>query len=306
MILSRTLEEVNLPNCWLTIGVFDGVHRGHQQIIQQLTAGAHAAGLPAVVLTFWPHPATVLTSHEVKCLTMPDERSALLAALGVDFVIAQTFNRDLASTSAQDFVTRLKQHLGFDHLLIGYDFALGKGREGDASRLAQMGESLGYETDVIPALSDESGVISSTEIRKLVATGDVDVAGTLLGHCYDLHGPVVHGDGRGKQLGFPTANINYPKEKILPANGVYACRVWVDGSAYAGAVNVGVRPQFHDRADAPLVEAYILDFDRDIYDQDVRVEFVERLREEKKFASVDALVEQMHRDVEKTRSLIAL
>ncbi len=304
MILAHSLEELKLAKSWLTIGVFDGVHRGHQQIIEKLTAGAHAAGVPAVVLTFWPHPATVLTSHEVKCLTMPDERAALLEALRVDVVVAQAFNHELANTSAHDFVARMKQHLGFDHLLIGYDFALGKGREGDAARLAQMGLSLGYETDVIPALSDESGVISSTEIRKLVAIGDVAVAGMLLGHCYDLHGPVVHGDGRGKQLGFPTANIKYPEAKILPANGVYACRVWVDGKAYAGAVNVGVRPQFHDQAGAPLVEAYILDFDRDIYDQDVRVEFVERLRDERKFASVDALVEQMHKDVEKTRSLI--
>lgn len=304
MLLAHSLEELNLPDSWLTIGVFDGVHRGHQQIIQKLTAGAHAAGLPAVVLTFWPHPATVLTSHEVKCLTMPDERAALLGALGVDVVVAQTFDRELASTSAQDFIARLKQHLGFGHLLIGYDFALGKGREGNAARLAELGKTLGYETDVIPALSDESGVISSTEIRKLVATGDVSVAGILLGHCYDLHGPVVHGDGRGKQLGFPTANINYPAQKILPANGVYACRVWVGEQAYAGAVNVGVRPQFHDKGGASLVEAYILDFDRDIYGQDIRLEFVERLREEKKFSSVDALIEQMHKDVDKTRSLI--
>ncbi len=305
MILAHSLEELNLEKSWLTIGVFDGVHRGHQQIIQKLVAGAHAAGEAAVVVTFWPHPGTVLTGHEVKCLTMPDERSALLGALGVDVVVAQAFSRELANTSAADFVERMKKHLGFDHLLIGYDFALGKGREGNAARLAQMGKSLGYETDVIPALSDESGVISSTEIRKLVATGDVADAGALLGHCYDLHGPVVHGDGRGKKLGFPTANIRYPQEKILPANGVYACRVWVDGQSYAGAVNVGVRPQFHDKAGAPLVEAYILDFDRDIYDQDVRVEFVERLREEKKFASVDGLIEQMHKDVERTREIVS-
>ncbi len=305
MILAHSLEELNLEKSWLTIGVFDGVHRGHQQIIQKLVAGAHAAGEAAVVVTFWPHPGTVLTGHEVKCLTMPDERSALLGALGVDVVVAQAFSRELANTSAADFVERMKKHLGFDHLLIGYDFALGKGREGNAARLAQMGKSLGYETDVIPALSDESGVISSTEIRKLVATGDVADAGALLGHCYDLHGPVVHGDGRGKKLGFPTANIRYPQEKILPANGVYACRVWADGQSYASAVNVGVRPQFHDKAGAPLVEAYILDFDRDIYDQDVRVEFVERLREEKKFASVDGLIEQMHKDVERTREIVS-
>ncbi len=304
MILAHSLEELNLAQSWLTIGVFDGVHRGHQQIIQRLTSGAHAASVPAVVLTFWPHPASVLANREVKCLTTPDERSRLLAALGVDIVIAQTFNRELANTPAADFVARLKQHLGFEHLLIGYDFALGKGREGNAARLAQIGKTLGYETDVIPALSDESGVISSTEIRKLVAIGDVAEAATLLGHCYDLHGPVVHGDGRGRKLGFPTANIQYAEQKILPANGVYAGRVWVDGGPYAAAINVGVRPQFHERAGAPLVEAYLLDFDNDLYDQDVRVEFVERLRDEQKFASVDRLIEQMHKDVEKTRSLI--
>ena len=236
MILAHSFEEFDLAKSWLTIGVSDGVHRGHQQILQRLTAGARAAGSTAIVMTFWPHPASVLTDREVKCLTMPDERASLLGALGVDVVISQTFNRELAGTPAADFIERLKQHLGFDHLLIGYDFALGKGREGNAARLTQIGKTLGYETDVIPALSDESGVISSTEIRKLVATGDVVEAATLLGHCYDLHGPVVHGDGRGKQLGFPTANIRYPEEKILPANGVYACRAWVEGQALISTV----------------------------------------------------------------------
>ncbi len=304
MNLAHSIDELNLEKSWLTIGVFDGVHRGHQQIVSMLTAGAHRAEMPSVALTFWPHPATVLTNRMVKCLTMPDERSALLSALGVDVVVAQTFDRELANTSAGDFIARLKNHLGFEHLLIGYDFALGKGREGDAARLIEMGRAFGYEVDVIPALSDESGVISSTEIRKLVATGDVAEAAALLGHCYGLHGPVVHGDGRGKELGFPTANIDYPEPKILPANGVYACRVWVDGEPYAGAINVGTRPQFHEGATRPLVEAYILDFDADIYGQDIRVEFVARLRDERKFASVDALVEQMHRDVERARELV--
>ncbi len=304
MIQAHSLDELDLEKSWLTIGVFDGVHRGHQQIIQKLTTGAHAAHVPAAVLTFWPHPATVLANQEVKSLTTPDERARLLAALGVDVVIAQTFNRELANTPAHDFVKRLKKYLGFDHLLIGYDFALGKGREGNASRLTEMGKEFGYETEIIPALSDESGVISSTEIRKLVATGDVADAGALLGHCYDLHGPVVHGDSRGRDLGFPTANIQYPEQKILPANGVYACRVWVNEKAYAGAINVGVRPQFHEKAERPLVEAYILDFSGDLYGQDVRVEFIERLRDERRFSSVQALIDQMHQDVERARQVV--
>jgi riboflavin kinase / FMN adenylyltransferase len=305
MISAYSYQELHLQNSWLTIGVFDGVHRGHQQIIRKLTAGAHAAGTRAVVLTFWPHPATVLGNRDFKCLTMPDERIQLLSALDVDVAVVQTFDASLANTSAADFVAQLKQHLGFERLLIGYDFALGKGREGDAARLASMGTQLGYTVDVIPALGDESGVISSTEIRKLVSTGNVAGAGGLLGHCYGLHGEVIHGDGRGRELGFPTANIEYPAEKILPANGVYACRVWIGGESLNGAVNVGVRPQFHDKADKPLVEAYIMDFNRDLYGQDIRLDFVARLRDELKFSSVVALVEQMHRDVAKAREILS-
>ena len=305
MIQAHSFEQLHLQNSWLTIGVFDGVHRGHQQIIRKLTSGAHAVGDPAVVLTFWPHPATVLGNPDFKCLTLPDERFELLSALGVDVAIVQVFDTALANTSAADFVSGLKAHLGFQRFLIGYDFALGKGRQGNAARLAEMGKGLGYEVEVIPALGDESGVISSTEIRKLVAVGDVAEAGKLLGHCYGLHGPVVHGDSRGRELGFPTANLDYPAGKILPSNGVYACRAWIDDATYSAAVNVGVRPQFHDRADRPLVEAYILDFNRDIYGQDVRLEFVSRLRDERKFSTVDDLVAQMHRDVQKAQDILS-
>ncbi len=304
MIQAHSLQELDLQNSWLTIGVFDGVHRGHQQIIHKLTVGAHQAQSHAVVLTFWPHPASVLGNGEVKCLTTPDERAGLLAALDVDVVIAHTFDHAVANTSAPDFVAGLKEHLGLERLLIGYDFALGKGRQGNAARLTEIGKEVGYTVVVLPALRAECGVISSTEIRKLVDIGNVVEAAKLLGHHYGLHGPVVHGDGRGRQLGFPTANIEYPREKMLPSYGVYACRAWVNGLGYPAAINVGIRPQFHEDADRPLVEAYILDFDRDIYGQDVRLEFVARLRDEMKFVSVDALIEQMHQDVEKTRQIL--
>lgn len=306
MINVHSLEELNLHDSWLSVGVFDGVHRGHQQIIHRLTTGAHAVNAPAVVLTFWPHPATVLGNKEVKCLTTPDERAELLSEMGVDVVVTQTFDTGLANTSASDFVARLKKHLGLQHFLIGYDFALGKGRQGDSARLKEMGDELGYELEVIPALGDESGVISSTEIRKLVALGDVTEAAALLGHPYGLHGPVVHGDSRGKELGFPTANIQYAEGKILPANGVYACRISLNGRTHASAVNVGVRPQFHESADRPLVEAYILDFDQEIYGRDVRLGFVQRLRDEQKFPSVEALVQRMHQDVARAREILAV
>jgi riboflavin kinase/FMN adenylyltransferase len=306
MIHAFTLDQLDLKNSWLTIGVFDGVHRGHQQIIQQLTAGAHRMNVLAVVLTFWPHPASVLGASVVKCLTTPDERAGLLSDLGVDVVITQTFDRSVANTSAYDFAARLKTHLGMQRMLMGYDFALGKGREGDAPRLTEIGKELGYSVDVIPALSDESGVISSTEIRKLVGVGDVSEAARLMGHPYSLHGPVIHGDGRGRAIGIPTANIDYSKDKVIPPNGIYACWVTIGAERYRAMTNIGTNPTFTPNKQTPNVEAHILDFDREIYDQDIKVEFVERLRDEIRYSSVEALVSQIHLDIERGREILSV
>src|SRR5688572_2164820 len=283
----RFLEEVNLQNSWLTVGVFDGVHRGHQQIIRQLTAGAHANEAPAVVLTFYPHPATVLGGREIKCLTLPDERADLLTGLGIDAVITELFTRELSQVTAYEFMTRLKRHLGLKHLLIGYDFALGKGREGNAPRLAEIGSELGYTVEVVSAMSDESGVISSTEIRKLIETGNVTEAGKLLGRPYSLHGPVIHGDGRGRTINVPTANIAYSSEKMIPAKGIYACWAYLNGQKHLAAINIGTNPTFTPDKETPNVEVHLLDFRREIYGEDVRLEFVARLRDELRFDSVE-------------------
>lgn len=300
----RSLEEVNLQNSWLTVGVFDGVHRGHQQIIKQLTTGAHANEAPAVVFTFDPHPASVLTGREIRCLTLPDERANLLAELDVDVVITERFTRELSIVSAYDFMERLTRRLGLKHLLIGYDFALGKGREGNATRLAQIGLELGYTVEVVFALSDESGVISSTEIRKLIEVGNVAEAARLLGHPYSLHGPVIHGDGRGRTIQVPTANIAYSHEKMIPARGIYACWAYLGDVQYRAAVNIGINPTFTPDKQTPNVEAHLLDFRRDLYGEDVRLEFVARLRDEMKFDSVDVLIEQIWKDVESTRTIL--
>jgi riboflavin kinase / FMN adenylyltransferase len=295
----RTLNEVTLQNSRLTIGVFDGVHRGHQQIIQRLVAES-----PSVVLTFFPHPASVLSGQEIKCLTTPDERADLLTQFGVDVVITEPFTRELSAVSAYDFMSRLTSRLGVRHLLIGYDFALGKGREGNAARLTEIGRELGYTVEVVPAVGDESGVISSTEIRKLVSVGDVKAAADLLGHLYPLSGTVIHGDHRGRSIGFPTANLDYPTDKALPSNGIYACWAWLGAERFAAAINVGLRPTVKSDQTVPNVEAYLLDFDREIYGQHLRLDFVARLRDELKFDSLDALIEQMHGDVEKTRQIL--
>ncbi len=300
----HSLENLNLQNSHLTIGVFDGVHRGHQQIIQQLVKEAHAQNEPAVVLTFDPHPANVLSGQDIKCLTMPDERADLLANLGVDHVITQRFTRDLSAATAFEYTSTLKQTLGLKRLLIGYDFALGKGREGNATRLAEIGRELDYVVEIIPALSGDSGVISSTEIRKLISIGSVGEANQLLGHNYTMSGEVIHGAQRGRTIGFPTANIDYPKQKATPSNGIYACWAYLGEEKFMAATNIGFNPTFTPERKIPSLEAYLLDFDRDIYGQDLKLEFIARIRDELKFDSVEALIKKIQEDVDKTRKIL--
>lgn len=301
----HSLEEASLQNSWLTVGVFDGVHRGHREIIQKLVYDAHQHNAPAVVLTFHPHPASVLAGKDIRCLTTPDERAEMLGSLGVDVVITQRFTRDLSAVPAHDYMTRLKASLGLSRLLIGYDFALGKGREGNAPRLAEIGKELNYSVEIIPAISDESGVISSTAIRKLISTGNVAEASSLLGYAYSMGGMVVHGAGRGKKINFPTANIDYPPQKAIPTNGIYACWAVIGNERFMAATNIGFNPTFTPERTTPSLEAYLLDFDRDIYDQYLKVEFVARLRDEIRYTSVEALINQIHDDVNHTRAILS-
>jgi riboflavin kinase/FMN adenylyltransferase len=299
-----SLYAIDLKNSWLAIGVFDGVHRGHQEIIRRLTTGAHEHDVPAVVLTFHPHPAKIFGRGEIKLLTLPDERAELLASLGVDVVVTHPFDGEFAGTTALDFMKLLRQHLSVSHLVLGYDSTVGKNREGNAARLLEIGSQLGYTVEVVSALSDESGVISSTEIRKLIATGNVGDAAQLMGHPYSLHGPVAHGDKRGRTINVPTANIEYSPDKLIPANGIYACRAYLDDKVYQAAINIGVNPTFTPDKQIPNVEAHLLDFRREIYGEDVKLEFVARLRDELRFESVDKLLEQIWKDIEDTRNIL--
>jgi riboflavin kinase/FMN adenylyltransferase len=201
-------------------------------------------------------------------------------------------------------MSRLARLLSLRHLLIGYDFALGKGREGNARRLTEIGSELGYSVEVVSALSDESGVISSTEIRKLIEVGNVAEAARLLGHLYSLHGPVIHGDGRGRTIDVPTANLSYSPDKMIPAKGIYACWAYLNNKKYQAAINIGTNPTFTPDKQSPNVEAHLLDFRQEIYGDDVRLEFVARLRDELKFDSVDKLLEQIWKDVEDSKRIL--
>lgn len=304
MLHYRSLDEVSLPNSWLTVGVFDGIHRGHQEVIHKLVAGAHANDALAVVLTFDPHPAKVFGRGDIKLLTLPGERARLLGDLGVDVVITHPFNRDVANITAFEFMKMLKDGLGLEHLVLGYDSALGKNREGDAARLTEIGQRLGYTVETVSALSVERGVISSTAVRKLVADGDVEEAARLLGHPYTLQGLVAYGDQRGRTIGFPTANLHYSREKVAPKSGVYVCWAYVRNGKHRAAVNIGTNPTFTPDKQTLNVEAYLLDFNEEIYDESMRLEFVARLRDELKYDSVNALVKQIRKDVKETRNLL--
>lgn len=301
----HSLEAASLTGSWLTIGVFDGVHRGHQEIIRQLTAGAHASGAPAVLLTFTPHPAKVLAGREIPCLTTPDERAEILFGLGVDEVITLPFTRELAELSAENFMAELKQHLGLKKLLIGYDFALGKGRAGNFQRLGEIGKSLDYEVLAVEAVRLKDDVISSTLIRQSIADGAVALAAVKLGRYYSVQGPVIPGDGRGRTIGIHTANIDTPAGKALPANGVYACWAFIaDQEKRPAVTNIGLRPTFTGGEAVPRVEAHLLDYSADLYGKTLKLEFVERLRGEQKFPSIDALLAQIRADIERARELL--
>ncbi|MTD43159.1 bifunctional riboflavin kinase/FAD synthetase [Conexibacter sp. W3-3-2] len=278
----------------VAVGMFDGVHRGHREVI----AGADT------VLTFDPHPSSVVAPHAVPPLLTTLERKAeLVGGLGVQELVVIPFDRDFASRSAASFVDDvLVGALGATHVSVGENFAYGHKAQGTT---AQLEADPRFETRVVPLLEVGDEIVSSSHIRGLILGGAVRYADQLLVEPFVLDGEVSHGEKRGRTLGFPTANLVPPDGYVVPGHGVYACRVRLpDGSWHAAATNVGVRPQFETGL-GELIEAYLIDFDGDLYGQRIRVEFLERLRGEKRFDSVETLVEQMHADVDRARDVAA-
>lgn len=288
----------------LTIGVFDGVHRGHSHLLQRLISLARPDFQPAV-LTFSNHPASVLQpQRQVSFLTTSDEKERLLLSEGIELVISLEFTAELAQLSSREFVSLLVESLNMKGLVVGPDFALGKNREGTTSRLAELGEELGFFVDVSePLLLDET-LVKSRVIRQKIFEGDVATTRRLLGREFSLTGTVITGDRRGRELGFPTANVDVSKSMAHPADGIYATWAVVDGVRRPSATSIGVRPTFG--LTERLVEVYILDFDGDLYGQDLEVQFVEKLRDQETFTSLEALVEQINLDVANTRETLAI
>lgn len=300
-----SLEDVSLQDTWLTIGTFDGVHRGHQEIVQKLTNGAHQAGSKAVVLTFYPHPAVVLGKRQnAFYLTNPEERATLLGEYGADAVITFPFTPKTSHTSAADFVRLLKKHLGMDHLLVGPDFALGRDREGNITSLRDLGRVYGYSVSTIPPVELNGEVVSSSRVRQALTKGDTELARLLLGRPYFVSGQVVPGDGRGKTIGVPTANLALWMDRALPKSGVYVSQANINGQTFGAVTNIGIRPTFASSNESPQVETHLFNFSDQIYGQEIQVNFINRLREEKRFPNVDELVDQIKRDISQAKEIL--
>ncbi len=284
----------------VTIGTFDGVHLGHRAIISTLVEAAKRLECQSVIVTFHPHPQEVLRSRgsSVPILTTIDERAEELDRLGVDALVVVEFTRELAATPWRRFCDMLIDGLGMRHLVVGHDHAFGRDREGDVEALIEYGGERGYGVTQVPALRAGEGgeTISSTKIRRALAEGDVARAREYLGRAYRITGQVVRGDGRGRSIGVPTANIRpLDTRKLVPANGVYCVGVRVGGTWYDGMANMGTRPTFTDDLESTL-EANIFGFDGDICEQMVTLEFRKFTRSEQKFESLEAFLAQLERD----------
>jgi riboflavin kinase/FMN adenylyltransferase len=302
----RSLDDVQLGDVWVTIGSFDGVHRGHQSIIQELIAGGRVNHAPTVVITFYPHPAAILRGRNFPYyLSSPEEKARILGDMGVDHVITHPFNRQVANKTARQFILDLHEHLRIRYLGVGYDFAMGKYRDGDFSILQQLGQEFDFIVKQSPPIEVQGGVISSSRIRFLLGVGQVEVAAGLLGRKYKIEGLVEVGDQRGRRLGFPTANMAIWAEKIIPTAGVYACWANVRGKTWGAVTNIGVRPTFEANPVPPRVEAHLIDFDDDIYGENIQVEFVSRIRDERRFPNIDALRAQIQKDLDQSREILS-
>ncbi|HYL56963.1 MAG TPA: bifunctional riboflavin kinase/FAD synthetase [Gemmatimonadales bacterium] len=295
-----------------TVGTFDGIHRGHRAVLNEVVRRGHAAGRPSLLVTFDPHPLEVVNPTAApRLLTLPDEKRALVAALGIDRLEVIAFTTELARLGPEDFVRDvLRARFGMEELVLGYDHGFGRGRSGDVELVRRLGREDGFAVEVVPAVTDDGQPISSSLIRTAVAHGDLRSAARGLGRPYSLRGTVERGAGRGRTIGVPTLNLTSPDpRKLLPPDGVYAVRVRLPGkreedkdAVYGGMMNQGARPTFGVHARG--LEIHLFDYDGDLYGATVTVEWVDRLRETQTFPSRQALVDQIERDAIAARSIL--
>ena len=304
MRISRQLSELKPPSgrACVAIGFFDGVHLGHQQVISQMIADARSQETAAVVVTFDAHPNTIVAPERAPRLIYPLEKKLqMIGQLGADATWLIPFNREFSRKTGEEFIREMIAGLGsIGSLCVGGDFAFGHQRSGNVPLLRRLGEELGFQVHGLAAIALDGQTVSSTRIREAIRAGDFDRAGQMLGRAYSLCGPVVRGDGVGHKLGFPTANVQVEGLEI-PPTGVYAAHLRVGTQTFRAALNIGFRPTLNSPEPRMQVEAHALDFNGDLYGQPVEIVFVKKLREERKFPSLDALKAQIAADVSDAR-----
>lgn len=292
----------------VTIGMFDGVHTGHRQLLRQLTDKAKELGGEAVVITFWPHPRMVLNqdADQLRFLTSPEERTKLFSQLGIDHLLLVPFTTELANLTAEEFIKQfLVDQVGIRHLLVGYNHRFGKGRQHSFEEYQQFAEKYGFSISMVEAVLTEGLKTSSTDIRNHLLKGDVVNANKILGYPFTITGRVVGGQQLGRRIGYPTANIQVEEPyKLIPPDGVYACYIKVEGKRFGGMLNIGFRPTINHNVDHRSLEVHIFDFNRDIYSEEVELEFVKRVRDEQKFPNLEALKSQLKSDEATIRHLL--
>lgn len=292
----------------LAIGFFDGLHKGHQAVIQRAIDKAEELNIRSAVMTFNPHPSHVLGGgkNKIGYITAFEEKSRLLEEMGVDTLFVVNFDKPLAGLSPEQFVDIFIKELGVRHVTAGFDYTFGSRGAGTMEKMAELSEGI-YDTTVVGKVTDTNDKISSTRIRELLSNGNVQGASALLGRKFRTIGIVVDGEKKGRQLGFPTANVLPPEGSILPANGVYAVRFIVEGKSYEGVCNVGVKPTFNNPdIQQAIVEVHVLDFNDDLYGKEVAVDWIEHIRDEKKFESFDALIAQIAKDKDTAIEILAV
>lgn len=291
----------------LTVGTFDGVHAGHKVLIKRVIEEAEASGLRSVIVTFDPHPREIINPGKagIKLLSTLDERSELLEDLGVDKMVVIPFDRDFSLLTSEEFVRDIIwEKIGVQKFIIGYDHQFGRNREGTIETVQRLGEEFGFRTHVVSKQEVGDKTVSSTAIRNAIQKeGDMKLAATFLERYYLLNGRVVHGEKRGKQIGYPTANIQPENsQKIIPKRGVYAVWVRVEGSYHQGMMNIGIRPTFDGESET--LEVHIFDFEEDIYGKEVQIQFADRIRNEKSFEGIDDLKQQLKADKKEAKNIL--
>lgn len=307
LIYLNDVEHQN--NTVLTVGTFDGVHEGHKTLINTVVEKAKRRGARSVVVTFDPHPRDIISpgSSGIKLLTTLRERAEIMNEIGIDVLLVIPFDRDFSLLSSEEFVRDIiHKKVGVSEFVIGYDHHFGRGREGTIETIERLGKELGFDAYVVSKKEMGNTTISSTLIRRTLAEeGDIRRASGYLGRDYLLNGIVIHGDKRGRQIGFPTANLKPEHQnKVVPKNGIYVVKVRVDGEWYGGMMSIGIRPSFTSRK--RTLEVHIFDFNEDIYGKTIQVRFIERIRDEVKFDKVEDLVQEMKQDKVKSLKILNL